>query len=966
MRLRRLGALPACAALVAVIAVPASSEITPQAVACKVDYSVNDWGGGFTATLKINNLGDPVSNWSLGFAFPGNQRIQLPGWSANWSQAPNSPNVTATNLGWNGTIATGASREIGFNGTYSGSNTAPTSFSLNGVNCTGANTGPTVSLTQPVTGGTYTAGATIPLAANAADPGGSVQRVEFYAGSTLIGTDTSSPYGLSWPNVAAGNYVLVARAYDNEGAFTNSAPVDVTVTPNTGPAVIAETTTVSVPEGGTANVALRLSAQPSGSVTVNTARTTGDTDLTVSTGAARTFTTSNWNTPQTVTLAAAQDTDTANGTATFTASATGQTAATITATESDDDQSAYAERFLELYNKIKAPANGYFSSHNPPIPYHSVETLIVEAPDYGHVTTSEAYSYWIWLEAQYGQATADWSRFNQAWTSMETHIIPTAADQPSNAAYNPADPADYAPEQDLPDQYPVPLTPSVPVGSDPLANELQSTYGTRDIYGMHWLLDVDNRYGYGRRGNGTGSPSYINTFQRGPQESVWETVPHPSWESFNDGGPNGFLPLFVQDSQYATQYRYTNAPDADARAVQAAYWALQWATAQGNQSQISGTLTKAARMGDYLRYAMFDKYFKQIGNCVGPAACPAGSGKNSAHYLMSWYYAWGGATNGSWAWRIGSSPSHFGYQNPLAAYALANVPALRPQSPTAQADWTTSFTRQLEFYRWLQSAEGGIAGGATNSWAGRYATPPANTSTFYGMFYDVQPVYHDPPSNRWFGMQAWSMERIAELYNQTGNATAKTLLDKWVPWAIANTTANPAAGTWSIPDNLTWSGQPDTWNPANPGANTGLHVTVATRGQDVGITAALAKTLIHYASESGNIAARDMAKNLLDAMWATPNQTTRGISVTETRGDYERFDNPVYVPPGFTGTMANGDPINSSSTFGSLRSWYTDDPEWSKVEDHLSGGPAPSFRYHRFWAQADVAMALAEYGRLFP
>ncbi len=966
MRLRRLGALPACAALVAVIAIPASSEVTPRAVACQVDYSVNDWGGGFTAKLKINNLGDPVSNWSLGFAFAGNQRIQLPGWSANWSQAPNSPNVTATNLGWNGNLGTGASTEIGFNGTYSGGNVAPTSFALNGVSCTGANTGPTVSLTQPVTGGTYTAGANIPLAANAADPGGSVQRVEFYAGTTLIGTDTSSPYGLSWPNVAAGNYVLVARAYDNLGAFTNSAPVDVTVTPNTGPAVIAETTTVSVPEGGTANVALRLSAQPSSSVTVNTARTTGDTDLTVQTGAARTFTTSNWNTPQTVTLAAAQDTDTANGTATFTASATGQTAATITATESDDDQSAYAERFLELYNKIKAPANGYFSSHNPPIPYHSVETLIVEAPDYGHVTTSEAYSYWIWLEAQYGQATADWTRFNQAWTSMETHIIPTAADQPSNAAYNPADPADYAPEQDLPNQYPVPLTPSVPVGSDPLANELQSTYGTRDIYGMHWLLDVDNRYGYGRRGNGTGSPSYINTFQRGPQESVWETVPHPSWESFNDGGTNGFLPLFVQDSQYATQYRYTNAPDADARAVQAAYWALQWATAQGNQSQVSGTITKAARMGDYLRYAMFDKYFKQIGNCVGPAACPAGSGKNSAHYLMSWYYAWGGATNGTWAWRIGSSPSHFGYQNPLAAYALANVPALRPQSPTAQADWTTSFTRQLEFYRWLQSAEGGIAGGATNSWAGRYATPPANTSTFYGMFYDVQPVYHDPPSNRWFGMQAWSMERIAELYNQTGNATAKTLLDKWVPWAIANTTANPAAGTWSIPDNLTWSGQPDTWNPANPGANTGLHVTVATRGQDVGITAALAKTLIHYASESGNIAARDMAKNLLDAMWATPNQTTRGISVTETRGDYSRFDDTVYVPPGFTGTMANGDPINSSSTFGSLRSWYTDDPEWSKVEDHLSGGPAPSFRYHRFWAQADVAMALAEYGRLFP
>ncbi|HEX6358329.1 glycoside hydrolase family 48 protein [Actinophytocola sp.] len=931
-----------------------------------MDYTANNWGGGgFGASLRLNNLGDPLTAWTLTFTFPGNQRVTQ-GWNATWSQPQGSANVTATNMSYNGNIATGASIEIGFNGSFSGTtNNNPTNFAINGVPCTGANAAPTVNLTQPTTGTSYTAGANIPLAATAADTDGSIARVEFYAGTTLLSTDTSSPFSGTWSNVPAGNYVLVARAYDDDGAFTNSTPVDVTVSPNAGPSVVVEQAAVSVPESGSANASIRLSQQPTGNVVVTTARTAGDTDLTVGTGASRTFTTTNWNQPQTVQLNAAEDTDSANGVATFTASATGQASATITATEADNDLSDYAQRFLALYNKIKAPANGYFSSHNPPIPYHSVETLIVEAPDYGHVTTSEAFSYWIWLEAQYGQATQDWTRFNQAWQSMETHIIPTAADQPGNANYNPADPATYAPEMDTPNQYPVPLDANVPNGADPLANELQSTYGTRDIYGMHWLLDVDNRYGYGRRGTPNTSPSYINTFQRGPEESVWETVPHPSWEDFDNGSTNGFLPLFVQDSPYAQQWRYTNAPDADARAVQAAYWALQWATAQGQQGQITATLAKAAKLGDYLRYAMFDKYFKQIGNCTSPQ-CPAGSGKNSAHYLMSWYYAWGGATNGGWSWRIGSSPSHFGYQNPLAAYALANVPQLRPQSPTAVADWQQSFTRQLEFYRWLQSAEGGIAGGATNSWAGRYAAPPAGLSTFYGMYYDWQPVYHDPPSNRWFGMQAWSMERIAELYNQTGNATAKALLDKWVPWAIANTTVNVAAGTWQIPDNLSWTGQPDTWNPASPGANTGLHVTVATRGNDVGITAALVKTLAHYASESGNTAARTMAKNLLDAMWATPNQDTRGISVTESRGDYNRFDDSVYVPSAFSGDMTNGDLINSSSTFIGLRSWYRQDPAWPQVQSHLNGGAAPTFRYHRFWAQADLAMALAEYGRLFP
>src|SRR5438876_37761 len=62
----------------------------------------------------------------------------------------------------------------------------------------------------------------------------------------------------------------------------------------------------------------------------------------------------------------------------------------------------YTDRFLALWNDIHNPKNGYFSAQG--IPYHSIETLIVEAPDYGHETTSEAYSYWIWLEALYGRA----------------------------------------------------------------------------------------------------------------------------------------------------------------------------------------------------------------------------------------------------------------------------------------------------------------------------------------------------------------------------------------------------------------------------------------------------------------------------------------------------------------------------------------------------------------------------------
>jgi hypothetical protein len=389
MRTRRgLGALPACLALIVPLAIPASADVSPLAVSCTVDYAATNWGGGggFSANLVLHNLGDPITSWSLKFTFPGNQRVDQ-GWNANWSQS--GANVTATNMSYNGSLGTNGTTNIGFNGSFTGTNTAPTSFAINGVPCTGANAAPTVSLTQPASG-TFTAGANIPLAATAADSDGTIARVEFYAGDTLLATDTTSPYTGTWTNAPAGNHVLVARAYDNQGAFTNSTPVDITVTPNTGPTIIAEPTAVSVPEGGSATVALRLSQQPTASVTVTTARTTGDTSLTVGTGATRTFSTSNWNTPQTVTINAAEDDDSANGTATFTASATGQTSATITATEADNDLSDYAQRFMALYDKIKDPANGYFSSHNPPIPYHSVETLIVEAPDYGHVTTSEA------------------------------------------------------------------------------------------------------------------------------------------------------------------------------------------------------------------------------------------------------------------------------------------------------------------------------------------------------------------------------------------------------------------------------------------------------------------------------------------------------------------------------------------------------------------------------------------------
>lgn len=631
----------------------------------------------------------------------------------------------------------------------------------------------------------------------------------------------------------------------------------------------------------------------------------------------------------------------------------------------------YLDRFVALWNDVHDRKNGYFSPEG--VPYHTRETLIVEAPDYGHETTSEAYSYWLWLEAAYGKITKDWRPLDAAWKNMEAYIIPTKDDQPTAGSYNYTHPGVFAPELDTPREYPSPMMNEATPGWDPLYKELKEAYGEPYVYGMHWILDVDNWYGFGRRGDGVSKPSYINTFQRGPQESVWETVPQPSWETFRWGGPNGYLDLFVkQGGGYARQWKYTNAPDADARAVQAMYWAKSWADEQGGSPLVDGLTKKAAKMGDYLRYALFDKYFKALG-CKSPT-CPTAKDRESAHYLVSWYYAWGGSTSksGGWAWRIGSSTSHQGYQNPFAAHVLGNVEEFKPASKNGAKDWQVSLDRQLAMLRWLQSAEGGIAGGVTNSWRGRYDTPPSGAPTFYGMWYVEKPVWEDPPSNAWFGFQAWGIERTAALYDLTGNPHAKLILDRWVDWAVKHTKLEKD-GSYGIPSTLEWKGEPSftwddkhqNWDARDAKFNADLHVTVKDHTTDPGVTGAYARTLLHYAHRSGRHDVARLAQELLDRMWKK-FRTPHGVSAPEARVDYKRFEDNVFVPTDFRGQMPNGDAIDSHATFLSLRSKYKQDPDWPKVDAYLKGGPPPEFTYHRFWAQADIALANATFGWLYP
>lgn len=105
------------------------------ALSCRIVYTVSDFnnGGGFGTNFAITNTGTTsINGWTMRFTFPGNQRI-TESWSATWTQT--GADVTAVALSWNANLAPNATTNIGFNGTYSGSNPRPTTFTLNGVTC---------------------------------------------------------------------------------------------------------------------------------------------------------------------------------------------------------------------------------------------------------------------------------------------------------------------------------------------------------------------------------------------------------------------------------------------------------------------------------------------------------------------------------------------------------------------------------------------------------------------------------------------------------------------------------------------------------------------------------------------------------------------------------------------------------------------------------------------------------------
>jgi hypothetical protein len=142
-------------AMAAVVAlVPLGLVLKPAFAAqgCRAQYAItNQWDGGFQGSVSVTNAGDAWRDWSLSFTLPDAGQKIVQGWNGIWAQT--GSNVTVSSASWNGAVATGGTLAVGFIGTSTGGNPAPTKFTVNGVACNGDPSGstPAGTPTKPAT-----------------------------------------------------------------------------------------------------------------------------------------------------------------------------------------------------------------------------------------------------------------------------------------------------------------------------------------------------------------------------------------------------------------------------------------------------------------------------------------------------------------------------------------------------------------------------------------------------------------------------------------------------------------------------------------------------------------------------------------------------------------------------------------------------------------------------------------------
>jgi hypothetical protein len=91
------------------------------------------------------------------------------------------------------------------------------------------NVKPSVSIYEPAQNQIFQIGNEILIKANASDPIGQVQKVEFYVNEILVNTDSQSPYQYALKNAPVGNHVLKAKVYNNSNVSAESSKITIKV-----------------------------------------------------------------------------------------------------------------------------------------------------------------------------------------------------------------------------------------------------------------------------------------------------------------------------------------------------------------------------------------------------------------------------------------------------------------------------------------------------------------------------------------------------------------------------------------------------------------------------------------------------------------------------------------------------------------------------------------------------------------
>jgi sulfur relay (sulfurtransferase) complex TusBCD TusD component (DsrE family) len=168
----------------------------------------------------------------------------------------NVTNATVSSL-TSGTIYYFAATAVDTSGSESG-------YSTEVVYTIPVATAPTIVLSSPVIGASYTAPATISCAASVTANGHTITQVQFYNGATLLGTVAAAPHSYSWNSASAGTYSLSAKAVYDSGSTVASTPANVTVTNVSLPSIVLTAPANGASYAAPATISLAASVNANG------------------------------------------------------------------------------------------------------------------------------------------------------------------------------------------------------------------------------------------------------------------------------------------------------------------------------------------------------------------------------------------------------------------------------------------------------------------------------------------------------------------------------------------------------------------------------------------------------------------------------------------------------------------------------------------------------------------------------